>query len=140
MTGENLHLDTHVVVWLYGEERGRIPVPLRHRLAVASLRYSPTVRMELGYLHAKGRVTDTPEQIVGSLAKSINLREEPDSNHASFSRIIDEACGGAISDWDNRDPFDRLIVAHARAADALLVTKDQSMHDRWPGGFAVWDS
>jgi len=35
-----------------------------------------------------------------------------------------------------RDPFDRLIVANARAADAVLITKDQRIHMNYPR--AVW--
>jgi len=35
-----------------------------------------------------------------------------------------------------RDPFDRLIVANAKAASALLVTRDQRMLDNYPR--AIW--
>jgi PIN domain nuclease of toxin-antitoxin system len=35
-----------------------------------------------------------------------------------------------------RDPFDRLIVAHAALHDALLVTKDADMHRNYTG--CVW--
>jgi PIN domain nuclease of toxin-antitoxin system len=43
----------------------------------------------------------------------------------------------ALSETWARDPFDRLIVANARARDAVLVTKDERILRHYP--LAVWD-
>ncbi|MDP2432311.1 MAG: hypothetical protein Q8O33_09780 [Pseudomonadota bacterium] len=51
-----------------------------------------------------------------------------------YGRVVDAA---ERIDW-TRDPFDRLIVAQAMAADAALVTADHLIRDRFPG--AVWAS
>ena len=49
-----------------------------------------------------------------------------------FRTIVDQALAES---W-TRDPFDRLIVANAKAAGAALITKDQRMHEHYKR--AVW--
>lgn len=130
-----LHLDTHVVVWLAAGERTRIPQLVRDQLNAGVLRHSPQVRMELEYLANKGVLTVSPEQVLSSLHPT-GLREETE---VPYHRVIDHATDAAMSGWEHRDPFDRLIVAHARAAGARLITKDRQIRDHWPSDLASWD-
>lgn len=130
-----LHLDTHVVVWLYAEQHDRFPAPLRARLEREPLRISPVVRLELAYLHEIGRVTDGPAQIIGELVSALGLAEA----EQSLAHVVDKAIhpiGG--EPWFTRDPFDRIIVATAIAAKARLVTKDEVLRRHLPQ-HTVWD-
>jgi len=49
-----------------------------------------------------------------------------------FRLVVDYALKQS---W-GRDPFDRLIVANAKAADAPLVTKDERIHQNYLR--AIW--
>lgn len=44
-----IHLDTHVVIWLYAGEINRFPETLRDAMASEELAISPAVIMELQY-------------------------------------------------------------------------------------------
>ncbi|MGB4777042.1 type II toxin-antitoxin system VapC family toxin [Microbacterium sp.] len=125
-----LHLDTHVVVWLYAGEHSRFPAALRDRLNAESLRISPTVRLELSYLHEIGRIAVSPDRILAELSSSIGLDEDTEG----FARVVDIAQTMTFT----RDPFDRMIAAQAAAAGAGLVTKDERIAAAQPA-LAVWD-
>ena len=70
--------------------------------------------MEL--LHEIGRLRTSASNIVTALAADIGLQvcDMP------FRTVVDYA----LKEKWGRDPFDRLIVANAKAAKAPLVTKD----------------
>lgn len=127
---QDLHLDTHVLVWLYAGEHHRFPDTLRDRLNVDRLCFSPMARLELGYLHEIGKITEPPDKIVAELASSMGLL--PDSQ--PFSRVIAEAERATFT----RDPFDRIIVAQALAAGAPLATKDERISAAYPA-HTVWE-
>lgn len=126
----HLQLDTHVVVWLYAGEHDRFPPTLRRRLDADSLRISPMVRLELGYLHEVGKITDAPERILGELARAVGLTEDTQP----FGRVIDVAQRVTFT----RDPFDRIITAQAVAAKDELATKDEHILAAYPK-HTVWD-
>jgi PIN domain nuclease of toxin-antitoxin system len=67
-------------------------------------------------------------KIIGELAEDIGLRvcELP------FSRVVE--C--ALAEKWIRDPFDRLIVGHAKANEAPLITKDANIRQHYRR--AVW--
>lgn len=125
-----LQLDTHVVVWLYAGLHDRFPTSLRDRLNDASVRFSPMVRLELGYLHEIGRIIDEPRRVLGELATAIGLKEDDQP----FGRVVDLAERMTFT----RDPFDRIIVAQALAARDLLVTKDERILAAYPAQ-TLWD-
>lgn len=87
------------------------------------------VELELAFLHEVGRVTEPPASPLVALRRSIGL-EVAD---CSFAELAHVATG--IS-W-TRDPFDRLIAAHAIVADAALLTADRTILENLPN--AVWD-
>ena len=116
-----IHLDTHVVAWLYALGASSLSERAVEAIeAAAEVRCSPMVRLELQYLHEIGRVRDTPVVVFDSLAAALGLRmcDEP------FFAVAREA---ERQSW-TRDPFDRIIVAHAELAGAPLVTKDATIH------------
>jgi len=126
----DLHLDTHVVVWLAAGEFDRIPHSLQQRLESDSLRISPMVRLELTYLHEKGRLSEPAGRVLDQLEHAIGLVEAP----GPFGAAV-RAAESLI--W-TRDPFDRVIAAHALASFATLATKDEVIR-RSLGAYTVWD-
>ena len=124
-----IFLDTHVVVWLYAGEVDRFPRRASRALESESLVISPMVLLELQYLHELSRVSQDPALIVNELEKSLGLAVRRDE----FERIIIAAL---MENW-TRDPFDRIIVAHANLASAPLLTKDASIRQHYRQ--ALWD-
>jgi PIN domain nuclease of toxin-antitoxin system len=126
----HLHLDTHVLLWMYAGEHDRFPAALRDRLNSESLRFSPMVRLELTYLYEIGKVLEPPGPIITELAASVGLSEDDQP----FSRIISVAQRMTFT----RDPFDRIIMAQALVARSMLVTKDERILRARPKE-TVWD-
>lgn len=111
------HLDTHVVVALYAGNIAGLSARARAEMEARDLRASPMVRLELAFLREIGRITPEPSEILDDLALRVGLR----ICDAPFARVASVA---VALPW-TRDPFDRVIVAQALHADALLVTRDR---------------
>jgi len=107
----------------------RLPSRARRLLDSDSPAVSPLVVLELEYLHEVGRARDPVPTMVAALRKSLGL-EVAD---ASLAELVGAATGLS---W-TRDPFDRLIAAHAILADATLLTADRTILDNLPQ--AAWD-
>lgn len=90
---------------------------------------SPVVELELTYLYEIGRVTEPAAAPLASLRRSIGLQVAD----LSLAALTQAAVGLS---W-TRDPFDRLIAAHAIVADAPLVTADETIRKHLP--LATWD-
>jgi PIN domain nuclease of toxin-antitoxin system len=90
---------------------------------------SPIVELELTYLHEIGRVTEPAATPLASLRRSIGL-QIADASLAELARAAQSLS------W-TRDPFDRLIAAHAIVADTPLLTADETIRANLP--LAVWD-
>ena len=123
-----VHLDTHVVVWLYQNDLDRFSTKARGLLENEDLSVSPIVQLELTYFREIGRLTVDAAEIIGYLGATIDLVQDD----AAFAAVVAIA---ARFDW-TRDPFDRIIVAQAQLSESRLVTKDRSRLDRYP--LAVW--
>lgn len=126
---EALYLDTHIVVWLRQKELQKFsPKALEAIEQAGQLFISPMVELELKFLYEIGRISETSYNILGDLGAMIGLKID---DH-SFSEVIQKAM---LIDW-TRDPFDRIIVAHAMSQERKLLTKDEKIlnyfHD------AVW--
>lgn len=123
-----IYLDTHVVVWLYAGEVGRLGTRARAALETQELRVSPMVLLELEYLREIGRISARPEKIRTALALDLGL-------HVCALPMADAVAVALGLDW-TRDPFDRLICGHAGARRAGLVTKDETIRANFPK--AIW--
>lgn len=122
-----LFLDTHVALWLYAEPQ-RVPPRVRALIDADDLVISPMVRLEMALLREVGRITDEPTGIVATLEGDLGL--EIEESGWSRAPMIAEHLS-----W-TRDPFDRLITAHAMAFGAQLCTRDATIRDHY--AHAVW--
>ena len=111
-----IYLDTHILVWLVRGERDKLAEAARQAIEECELLVSPAVVLELELLHEIGRLRASASSIVTALATDIGLRV----CDLPFRTVVEYALK---ENW-GRDPFDRLIVANAKAAEAPLVTKD----------------
>jgi PIN domain nuclease of toxin-antitoxin system len=111
-----LYLDTHIVVWLVRGERDKLGEAARQAIEECELAVSPAVVLELELLHEIGRLRASALSIVTAMATDIGLRV----CDLPFRTVVEYALK---ENW-GRDPFDRLIVANAKAAEAPLVTRD----------------
>lgn len=85
--------------------------------------------LELAYMHEIGRARDPVPMMLAALRQSIGL----EIADVSLAELTDTAMGLS---W-TRDPFDRMIAAHAIVADAPLVTADRTILENLP--LARWD-
>jgi PIN domain nuclease of toxin-antitoxin system len=79
-------------------------------------------------MHEIGRARDPAQMMLAALRKSIGL-EIADISGAELAHTA------AGLRW-TRDPFDRMIAAHAIVADAPLVTADRTILANLP--LATW--
>ena len=112
-------LDTHVVVWLYGDEKSRLPSAVQDRLNSDQLALSPIVQLELAYLYEVGRVRSSAQAVIADLGARLEL-VVADVSAAAL-------CSVALGLTWTRDPFDRLLAAHATVANLPLMTKDETI-------------
>ncbi|MGH8613040.1 MAG: type II toxin-antitoxin system VapC family toxin [Gammaproteobacteria bacterium] len=121
-------LDTHVVCWLYEGRSELLSATAARAVESGDLFVSPVVDLELQFLHEIGRITKGAGPVLTTLSQELGLR----MGEESFVRIVAKA---REFTW-TRDPFDRLMVAHAALVRARLVSKDQTIRKYFPG--AVW--
>lgn len=125
---EVVHLDTHVVCWLYEGRADLLSVDAKEMVELGDLVVSPIVDLELQFLHETGRIVKGPEKVLASLGREIGLRIAT----TTYGEVVATA---RRLEW-TRDPFDRLIVADAARAGAKLVTKDRVIRRHYAD--AVW--
>lgn len=124
-----IHLDTHVVVWLYEKKRELFSAKALTLINGEDLAISPMVVLELQYLFEIDRIRARAKVIFDYLHDYIGLAQDT----ASFQRVSEKAL--ELS-W-TRDPFDRLIVAQASCQSARLLTKDTQIRKNFSS--AVWE-
>jgi PIN domain nuclease of toxin-antitoxin system len=113
---------------LYEGRSELLSVPAARAIETGDLFVSPVVDLELQYLHEIGRITKGAGPVLATLSRELGLR----IGEESFVRIVAKA---REFSW-TRDPFDRLMVAHAALVRARLVSKDQTIRNHFQG--AVW--
>ncbi len=123
------YLDTNVVLWLIEGNTARISPKAQEVLRQATLLLSPMVLLELQYLFEVGRSVISPKGALLKLRHEIGLQ----LCDLAFPPIVE----AALEEGWTREPFDRLITAHARANGyAALVTADVKIREHYP--MAVW--
>ena len=123
-----IHLDTHVMVWLYERRRNKLSRAAVRALEREPAKISAVVLLELEILNERGRLSAGPDSVLRRLDDAFGLS----ISQAPLPGVIKAARGFA---W-TRDPFDRLIVANAMADGARLVTADELIRRHFPD--AVW--
>ena len=123
-----IHLDTHVLVRLYLGQAEELGSAARRAIEVQELIVSPAAILELEFLHEIGRLRPTASTVISALGQDIGLRV----SDLPFWTVVDHA----LKETWGRDPFDRLIVANAKASGAALITKDEKIHRHYPK--ALW--
>jgi len=123
------YLDTNVAVWLAEGNRQRIGLAGRGRIESDDLLLSPMVLMELEYLLEIQRILLPARDLLTKLAHEIGVRV----CGLDFPSIVD----AALDEKWTRDPFDRIIVAQAKANGlAWLVSADTEIQSHYPR--TVW--
>jgi PIN domain nuclease of toxin-antitoxin system len=92
------------------------------------LHYSPMVRLELEYLHEVGKLNPKPDVILNDLNKRIGL--------VKSDILLSDLVTHGMKETRTRDPFDRLIVSHAKEYQAILLTRDRKIQEHYRK--AVW--
>ena len=112
-----IHLDTHVLVWLYFGKTKEFSQKAKELINKNDLHYSPIVKLELTYLEEVNRFSVSAKQILKTLTKDLELKE----SQASFSEVTTKS----LKESWTRDPFDRLIVAQAKSENVKLLSRDR---------------
>jgi PIN domain nuclease of toxin-antitoxin system len=119
------YLDTQVAVWLAEANLARISQKAMSLIQTADLRLSPMALVEMQYLYEIRRIIVPPQEILVKLGGEIGLTV---CDHP-FQIVAEVALGEG---W-TRDPFDRIIVANAKANGVSpLLTKDESILTHYP--------
>jgi PIN domain nuclease of toxin-antitoxin system len=114
-----LLLDTHVLLWWFADD-DRLSVAARDAVNVAAdVRFSAASIWEIAIKRALGRL-DVPEDYLEAVDAS-------DIRLLSITGQHAEAAGALPRHHD--DPFDRMLVAQARADDLTLVTADRRLSE-----------
>jgi PIN domain nuclease of toxin-antitoxin system len=93
--------------------------PIRRQLDRGALKLSPFALLELQALFEIGRLRETARWIVEHLAESHGVELTVENMAPALDRALDLSF--------TRDPFDRLIAAHALASRATLLTADETL-------------
>ncbi|MDP9052819.1 MAG: PIN domain-containing protein [Acidobacteriota bacterium] len=123
------YLDTHVVVWLCENKVAKLSRPALDAINDNDLLISPTVLIELNFLQQIKRIIRGPLDIAKQLRTQLGVQV---CKHA-FPDLAETAL---FENW-TRDPFDLLIVSHAKANNySALITEDEKIRAHYPR--AVW--
>lgn len=90
---------------------------------------SPIVRLELQFLHEIGRLQVEPVSVIDDLRARVGL--------SICGKPFDRIVSSALSHGWTRDPFDRIVVAHAAVDDNLLVSADQTIRQNYR--YTLWE-
>ncbi len=112
------YLDTQIATWLGKGQMTSLSKEARRVVEKGELLISPMVVLELEYLYELNRIKRPALDVLLKLEHELHVRV----CELSFSTIAKSSLG---EKW-TRDPFDRIIVAHAKANGfAALVSADE---------------
>ena len=123
------YLDTHVAVWLHDGLLRKLTKAAEREIERNEIRISPMVYLEFEYLFRRGRSRLDAAALYSNLNDTFGITLCP-------FPFATTAIAAAEYHWTN-DPFDRIIVGHARAnRDSMLITADESIREHYHQ--AVW--
>ncbi|MDE3197746.1 MAG: PIN domain-containing protein [Acidobacteriota bacterium] len=123
------YLDTQVVVWLCQENLGKLTPAAADAINGHDLLISPAVLIELTFLYRTGHLVRGPQD----LARQLRMQIGVEVCQRPFADLAETAL---FETW-TRDPFDLMIVSHAKASNhAPLITPDEKIRAHYPR--AVW--
>jgi PIN domain nuclease of toxin-antitoxin system len=118
------YLDTSVAVWLAQGDLTRITPTALDSIRNSNLLVSPMVALELAYLHEINRITLTSQDVLLKLRAELGV----DVCDLSFPSLI----AIAVHEKWTRDPFDRIIVSHAKANGlSPLISPDEAIQKNY---------
>jgi PIN domain nuclease of toxin-antitoxin system len=125
----SVYLDTHICVWLHAGLVERLSTAAAREIEENDLLISPMVLLEFQYLYERKRVLVESNPLYAYLNSTFGI----ELCRFPFPAIA----GSALSlNWTS-DPFDRIIVAQARANGLRgLVTADLQIRHHYER--AVW--
>jgi PIN domain nuclease of toxin-antitoxin system len=123
------YLDTQVAVWLAQVKFQRLSSGAREQIKKTDLLVSPMVLLELEYLYEIQRISLHAQEVQLKLQSELGVR----TCTLDFASVV----GIGIHENWTRDPFDRLIVANAKASGfSPLISADRKIRENYPR--AVW--
>ncbi|HOW82071.1 MAG TPA: PIN domain-containing protein [Spirochaetota bacterium] len=123
-----IFIDTNVIVRLYNGDLDLLSASAKKIINNNDVFISPMVIMELEYLFEIQKVKDNAKNVIDYLTEKINLQLD----ECGFTELIEYA----LHETWTRDPFDRIIVAHAKMRNASLVSADREIKKRYKK--AIW--
>ena len=119
--GARLLLDTHALVWWWTDDRR---LTARARAAIADparqVLVSAASAWEIATKHRLGK-WDSVAALVAGFEDLLRR-----SRFAALPITPADALAAGALDWAHRDPFDRLLLAQARAQAVPLVSGDEA--------------
>ena len=123
------YLDTHVLVWVLEGDFKQLTRRALEMINVADLLVSPMVLLELEYLYEIKRNYVHSRDVQRLMQQELNVQVCTVPFAAVAEAALDEK-------W-TRDPFDRMIVAQAKANGfSTLVTADEKIRNHYPA--VIW--
>jgi PIN domain nuclease of toxin-antitoxin system len=119
------YLDTNVVLWLAQSALARISPAAHSVLEQAELLISPMVLIELEYLYEVNRIKLS--------ARDLQLKFESEIGIQVCDLPFPRVAAVTLDEKWTRDPFDRMIVAQAKANGlAPLISADEEIRAHYP--------
>lgn len=116
-------IDTHIAIWLYIGSADRLSAKGRNVLESGDILISPVCLMEIEYLYEIGKIKKQSFDIINHLKDAIDLNIDD----VPLSELINYAIR---ENW-TRDPFDRMIVAHAKKRNSYLISADRTIRKHY---------
>ena len=123
-----IYLDTHAVLWTYFGEKELLSKAALAALDEQDLLVSPAVLLEIQFLQEVQKIAVGPLEVFDVMQHDFGVKVCPIPFYDVTRTAYKEA-------W-TRDPFDRLIAAHAKAGRGKLLTKDRRIREYFED--AVW--
>jgi PIN domain nuclease of toxin-antitoxin system len=123
------YLDTHIAVYLHDGLVEKLTKSAKREIEASDLLISPMAVFELEYLYKRKKIGIPARELYHTIHVDFGVT----MCGLPFSKVADAAID---LDW-TEDPFDRIIVAQAKAnRDSPLITRDEKIRAKYLR--AVW--